>query len=96
MLALSVLALVAHPAWAVNYGWGYVYDDQFEYALNESYTPCARCQSNSNGGEITIIRTGEGAYRVLFPNLDGAGGTVLVTPVAFDRLYGEIACKVVT
>jgi hypothetical protein len=68
------------------------------YALGQnptatSYSPGTQWQWNSNGGSVTIVRTGPGAYTVTFPGqlFNGLEGTVEVSGVGADSNY----CKVV-
>jgi hypothetical protein len=106
--ALSVMALVANPAWAINYGWGYVWANQT--TTTACYAPDRNYQSNLRYPTNTICRTGVGAYQrgcpntithptpgsgaytVRLPGLGAPAGHVQVTAYG----YSSERCKVVS
>jgi hypothetical protein len=80
-LLIGAVAAAAVPAQAAQAGIdGYVWGHQ---PNNPDYFPNTGYEHNSAGGPVQIIRTGVGAYRVIFHGMAGPGG------VAHASAYGS-------
>jgi len=87
-LALAVLALVAVPTCSSTQSFGWVWASQ---AMAASYTPDPNHQYNTSGNASSVVRSGIGAYQVVFAGLGGVhGGNVQITARGPD----SVRCKV--
>jgi hypothetical protein len=98
LVASAALTAVLVPSPAAdasgpNHGYGYVWAENPSTAIGVPYTPSPTYQFNSTGRVNMVMRTGVGAYSVVFPAF-GPRGTALVTAYGGPSTRPDDRCKI--